>query len=76
MTNRSPQPDWVLIRRIVRYVNSAPGGGLHRRELAERTGLPAWGPVMRNALLVAWSRKSVDFCGDWVVMPAHKAARA
>jgi hypothetical protein len=75
MTNRVP-PDWMLIKRIIRYVDSAPGGGMHRRDLADRLGMRAWGPDTRDALLVAWSQKRVDFCGDYVVRPARKSVRS
>jgi hypothetical protein len=64
-----PQPvDWFLVRRICRIVASAPGGGLHRDELASRSG--AYGADFGLALMVAYSRKKVDFCGRYVVKPA------
>jgi hypothetical protein len=67
------RPDWVLVKRIVRYVHSAPGGGLHRTELAERAGVPASGELFRHSLLVAYQYKRIDFCGQHVTAPACKS---
>ena len=62
-------PDWSLIREIVRQVHTAPGGGLHRNQLAERFCLPAYGECMRSALGIAYRHKKIDFCGQYVVRP-------
>jgi len=71
MTSRAP--DWSLIDGIVREVRAAPGAGLHRESLAERFRLPPYGDCMREALLVAWGQKRIDFCGQYVVVPAVSA---
>jgi hypothetical protein len=62
-------PDWALIRTITRIVHSAPGGGLHRDELAERLHLPARGPVLTEALMIAYRNRKIDFCRQYVVKP-------
>lgn len=64
-------PDWYLIRAITRVVNAAPGGGVHRTELAEHFGIPAHGLSMRDALGVAYRRHQIDFCGQYVVRPVR-----
>jgi hypothetical protein len=65
-------PDWLLIRQVVRIVHNAPGGGLHRAELAEQLGLPAASPVLREALMIAYRRKQIDFCRQYVVKPVEE----
>jgi hypothetical protein len=60
-------PDWSLINRIVRIVHSAPGGGLHRAELAEKIGLPPESPALRQALMIAYRRHQIDFVRQYVV---------
>lgn len=62
-------PDWSLIREIVRTIHAAPGGYMHRAELAERFHLPARGTCMKDALGIAWRHKKIDFCGQYVVRP-------
>jgi hypothetical protein len=59
----------LLINRIARIVHNAPGGGLHRLELADMLGLPARGPSMREALGIAYRRHRIDFCRQYVVKP-------
>jgi hypothetical protein len=65
----SRDPDWLLIRRIIRTVHEAPGGGLHRADLAEILHLPAYGEAMQTALAIAWKLRKIDFCGQYVVSP-------
>lgn len=64
------EPDWLLIDGIVDYVRAAPGGGMHRAELGERCRLPAYGGCMHDALMIAWRQRRIDFCGQYVVIPA------
>lgn len=64
-----PPPDWSLIKEIVRRVEAAPCGGLHRAELAAMFGLPAYCPSMRAALGIARQHRKIDFCGQYVVKP-------
>ena len=55
-------------RRIGRAVWTAPGGAVHRHDLAERTGL--WdAAVLADALWIAYRRRWVDFCRSFVVRP-------
>jgi hypothetical protein len=62
-------PDWALIRTITRLAATTPGGGIHRAELAAKTG--AYGPAMRDALFIAYGKKLIDFCGTgYIVRPA------
>jgi hypothetical protein len=70
-------PDWLLIKEIIRQVRAAPGGGMHRAELAAITRLPARGQSMRDALIIAYKLRKTDFCGQYVVSPANdrKAAK-
>jgi hypothetical protein len=63
----SRDPDWLLIRRIIRIVTER--GGLHRAELAEALHLPAYGESMQTALAIAWKQRKIDFCGQYVVRP-------
>jgi hypothetical protein len=70
MTRRDP--DWVLIRRITRIVGAAPGGGLPRTELAERASIPAYSDAYRHALMIAYSKGLIDFCGQYAVAPANR----
>jgi hypothetical protein len=70
-TSRLP-PDWPLIRQVVRTVHNAPGGGLHRAELAEQLGLPPASPVLREALMIAYRNRKIDFCRQYVVKPAER----
>jgi hypothetical protein len=62
-------PDWPLIRRLVRIVTSDPCGGIHREELAGKLRVPARGRSMRDALGIAYRRRQIDFCGQYVVKP-------
>jgi hypothetical protein len=55
-------PDWPLIRQIVRIVGADPCGGIHREDLAAKLHLPARGQVLRDALMVAYAGKKIDFC--------------
>jgi hypothetical protein len=66
------QPDWSLIREITRVVHSAPCGGIHREDLAAKFCLPAHGPAMRSALGIAYRRKGIDYCPDYVVKPPRR----
>ena len=63
-------PDWLLIRQITRIVHNAPGGGLHRLELAELLHMPGRGPSMREALGIAYRHRKIDFCRQYVVVAA------
>ena len=62
-------PSWPLVRAIIRIVHAAPGGGLHRAELAESVHLPPYGEVFKTALMVAYREGEIDFCGRYVVRP-------
>jgi hypothetical protein len=58
-----PRPDWPLVRIITRAVAAAPGGGLHRAELAGSLRLSAYRDPFKTALMIAYKRGQVDFCG-------------
>jgi hypothetical protein len=62
-------PDWPLIRQIIRVVTAAPGGGLQRAELAGLVHLPAYGEAFKTALMIAYRKNEIDFCGRYVVRP-------
>jgi hypothetical protein len=62
-------PDWPLIKEIIRQVRSAPGGGLHRAELAGTLHQRAYGESMHDALMVAYKLRKIDFCRHYVVRP-------
>ena len=66
--SRQP-PDWLLIRQIARTVRNAPGGGLHRTELAAHVGLAPHSPLLREALMIAYRNHKIDFCRQYVVKP-------
>jgi len=63
----SRDPDWPLIRQIIRIVIER--GGLHRAELAGMLGLPPYGEPVQTALAIAWKQRKIDFCGQYVVAP-------
>lgn len=65
----SRPPDWPLIDEIVRRVQAAPGGGMHRADLGRSLGLPAYSRCVREALFVAYAQRKIDFCGQYVVRP-------
>lgn len=65
----SRDPDWPLIRRIIRIVYAAPGGGLQRVVVAESVHLPAYGDQLKTALFIAYRKHKIDFCGQYVVRP-------
>ena len=60
-------PDWSLIKELIRQVHNAPGSGLHRAHLAAIVRLPAHGPCIRDALMIAYKLRKIDFCGQYVV---------
>lgn len=70
-------PDWSLVRAITRTVAAAPGGGMHRADLAAHFRLPLQGAAMRDALGVAYRQRHIDFVGQYVVAPGrrHEAPR-
>ena len=68
----SRDPDWPLIRRIIRVVSAAPGGGLRRTELAEILHLPAYGEPLKTALFIAYRKHKIDFCAQNVVIPPER----
>jgi len=65
----SSPPPWPLIRQIIRIVHAAPGGGLHRADLAGLVHLPAYGEAFKTALMIAYRKGEIDFCGQYVVRP-------
>jgi hypothetical protein len=65
----SRDPGWPLIKEIIRQVRAAPGGGLHRAELAAILHLPAYGEPLKTALFIAYRKHEIDFCGQYVVRP-------
>lgn len=67
------QPPGPLVTRIARIVAGAPGGGLHRYELAERLGITDAHPAFTLALMACYGRRLIDFCGwQYVVAPAAR----
>jgi hypothetical protein len=67
--------DWLLIRRLVRIVHTDPCGSIHREALAERLRLPPRGKALSDALMVAYRRKQIDFCQQYVVKPVPPNGR-
>jgi hypothetical protein len=65
----SSPPAWPLIRQIIRIVTAAPGGGLHRADLAGLVHLPPYGEAFKTALMIAYRKNEIDFCGQYVVRP-------
>ena len=63
----SRDPDWLLIRRIIRIVTAAPGGGLHRADVADLLCLSPFGEAFKTALMIAYKRGRIDFCRQFVV---------
>lgn len=65
-----------LLTRIARIVAGAPGGGLHRYELAKRLGITDAHPAFTPALMACYGRRMIDFCGwEHVVAPASSTTR-
>ena len=50
-------PPWPLIRQIIRIVTAAPGGGLHRADLAGLVHLPPYGEAFKTALMIAYRKE-------------------
>lgn len=73
MVTRQP-PDWLLIRQITRIVHNAPAGGLHRLELAEILHMPPSSACLREALMIAYKQKQIDFVRQYVVKPVSRTA--
>lgn len=65
------RPDWRLVWRLIRTVHADPCGGIHRDALAEKLGLLPEGPSMREALGIAYRRRQIDFCRQYVVKPGN-----
>jgi hypothetical protein len=66
----STPPNWWLIKEIIRQVRTTPGSGIHRADLAAIVSLPAHGPAIRNALMIAYKLRKIDFVGQYVVLPS------
>jgi hypothetical protein len=66
----SQAPSWPLVRAIIRIVAAAPAGHLHRAELAGLVHLPPYGEAFKTALMIAYRRGEIDFCGQYAVRPA------
>jgi hypothetical protein len=64
----APEPDWALIRRLLRALESAPGAAIRRTDIPGLLGISdrrLWITV----LWPAYAKKLIDFCGrDWVVL--------
>jgi hypothetical protein len=65
----SQAPSWPLVRAIIRIVTAAPGGGLHRASLAGLVHLPPHGEAFKTALMIAYRKREIDFCGQYAVRP-------
>lgn len=74
MTGRGLPADWPVIKRITMIVRAAPGGGLHRDELAERLQ-PLDYATFTESLMIAYRLKRIDFCRQYVVRPATERKR-
>jgi hypothetical protein len=62
--------EWRFARQLANLV-AAPGGGLRREEAASALGIDY--EVFRSVVMLAYSRRWVDFCGQFVVAPCWKA---
>ena len=62
--------DWMEARRLARYVRDAGRTGLHRTDADGLMG----GTVgaRRTAFGLAYSRRWIDVCGPWLVLPANR----
>jgi hypothetical protein len=62
--------EWRQARQLANLV-AAPGGGLRRDEAIEALGLDyvSFKPVA----MLAYSKRWIDFCGQFVVAPCWKA---
>src|SRR5271170_343291 len=64
--------DWREARRLAGYVRAAGRSGLHRTEADRLLGGTVEG--RRTAFGLAYSRKWLDVCGAWLVLPAVRNA--
>jgi hypothetical protein len=63
----SGSPDWSLIKQLIQIVRTDDCGGLHRHALAAKLQLPPESRTFRDALMIAYRRGRIDFCGQYVV---------
>jgi hypothetical protein len=66
--------DWREARRLAGYVRAAGRSGLHRTD-ADRL----MGGTVRDrstAFGLAYSRRWIDVCGQWIVLPSRRAELA
>ena len=57
--------NWQVVRMLVQIVRQTPGFGMRRDELARRMGM-TWAQCWPHCGL-AYSRRYIDFVGDFVV---------
>jgi hypothetical protein len=64
--------DWREARRLAGYVRAAGRAGLHRTDADRLMG----GTVhdRGRAFGIAYSRRWVDVCGQWIVLPCIRTA--
>jgi hypothetical protein len=63
-----PEPDWALIRRLLRALEREAGGAMRRQDLHRVLGISER-RALTTVLWPAYAKKLIDFCGrDWVVL--------
>ena len=66
--------DWMEARRLARYVRDAGRTGLHRSDADRLMGGTV--DARKTAFGLAYSRRWIDVCGPWLVLPANRQAPA
>jgi len=63
--------DWREARRLAGYVRAAGRTGLHRTDADRLMGGTVYS--RKTAFGLAYSRRWIDACGQWLVLPARRA---
>ena len=66
------QRDWREARRLAGYVRAAGCTGLHRLDADRLMGGTV--DARKTAFGLAYSRRWIDVCGQWLVLPANRQA--
>jgi hypothetical protein len=64
--------DWHEARRLAGYVRTAGRTGLHRTDADRLMGGTV--EARRTAFGLAYSKRWIDVCGQWIVLPANRQA--
>ena len=66
MAENTVSEGWIVQRQLLKLVQEAPGGGVHRSEIVAELGL-TWPYLWRQGAGQLYGRGLVDFCGAYLV---------